>query len=305
MLGIFIGMQQTDGDRADAAFLQTCRNLHGRLFIQRRHDGAIGSDTLARAETVGAGHQRVGVDYVEIIEIVATLVADAQQDYRPAFLGAAGLVVVSAALFLIVGVLYERRHTREIAEYGGINVANQYSIHYGISYPDAQQYLATGQAAIYPAGSWDIAFFEGQGLNIGFFGPPDVDNDGDCFISDHTDIALGLNAASAHPAEAKEFLDWVASDEFASLYSNALPGFYSLSNNPVTIADPVAQEAVDLRQTCGSTIRNSYQILSRGTPNLENELWAVSAAVINGTLSPEDGAKRLQDGLDSWYTPAG
>ena len=175
----------------------------------------------------------------------------------------------------------------------------------GISYPDAQQYFATGQAAIYPAGSWDIAFFEGQGLNIGFFGPPDVDNDGDCFISDHTDIALGLNAASAHPAEAKEFLDWVASDEFASLYSNALPGFYSLSNNPVTIADPVAQEAVDLRQTCGSTIRNSYQILSRGTPNLENELWAVSAAVINGTLSPEDGAKRLQDGLDSWYTPAG
>jgi raffinose/stachyose/melibiose transport system substrate-binding protein len=175
----------------------------------------------------------------------------------------------------------------------------------GISYPDAQQYFATGQAAVYPAGSWDIAFFEGQGMNIGFFGPGDVDGDGDCTISDHTDIAVGLNAASAHPDEAKQFLDWVASDEFASLYSNALPGFYSLSKNPVTIADPVAQEAVDLRQTCGSTIRNSYQILSRGTPNLENELWAVSAAVINGTLSPEDGAKRLQDGLDSWYTPAG
>ncbi|MFO1540307.1 MAG: ABC transporter substrate-binding protein, partial [Chloroflexota bacterium] len=44
----------------------------------------------------------------------------------------------------------------------------------GISYPDAQQYFATGQAAIYPAGSWDIAFFEGQGLDIGFFGPGDM-----------------------------------------------------------------------------------------------------------------------------------
>ena len=174
----------------------------------------------------------------------------------------------------------------------------------GITYPDAQQYFSTGQAAIYPAGSWDIAFFEGQGMNVGFFGPPVAAAGDTCYISDHTDIALGMNAKSANQEAAKTFLDWVASDEFASLYSNALPGFYSLSNNPVTISDPVAQEAVNLRQTCESTIRNSYQILSRGTPNLENELWAVSAAVVNGTMTPADAAKRIQDGLDSWYTPA-
>ncbi len=174
----------------------------------------------------------------------------------------------------------------------------------GISYPDAQQYFATGQAAIYPAGSWDISFFESQpDMEIGFFGPPVV-NDGDqCYISDHTDIAMGMNAASAHQAEAKVFLDWVASSEFANLYSNALPGFYSLSDHPVTVSDPVAQSAVDLRKDCESTIRNSYQILSRGTPNLENELWAVSAAVINGTQTPADAAKQIQDGLDSWYHP--
>ena len=28
--------------------------------------------------------------------------------------------ISTGALFLIVGILYERRHTREIAEYGGI-----------------------------------------------------------------------------------------------------------------------------------------------------------------------------------------
>ena len=43
------------------------------------------------------------------------------------------------------------------------------------------------------------------------------------------------------------------------------------------------------RQECKSTIRNSYQILSRGEPNLENELWRVSAAVINGTHDPRTG----------------
>jgi raffinose/stachyose/melibiose transport system substrate-binding protein len=173
----------------------------------------------------------------------------------------------------------------------------------GIAYPDAQQYFATGQAAIYPAGSWDIAFFEGQGMNIGFFGPP-VGAAGDqCYISDHTDIALGMNAATEHPDEVRTFLDWVSGSEFASLYSNALPGFYSLSNEPVTVEDPVAQEAVALREPCEETIRNSYQILSRGEPNLENELWAVSAEVINGTLTPEDAGARIQQGLDSWYKP--
>jgi raffinose/stachyose/melibiose transport system substrate-binding protein len=177
-----------------------------------------------------------------------------------------------------------------------------------IAYADAQQYFATGKAAMYPAGSWDIAYFEGQGVNIGFFGPP-VQKTGDtCYISDHTDIALGMNAKTAHSAEAKTFLDWVASDEFATLYANALPGFYSLSNNPVTLKDSIAQQAVDLRKTCKSTIRNSYQILSRGDAskgqkNLENELWAESAAVINGTKTPEVATQELQTGLDAWYKP--
>jgi raffinose/stachyose/melibiose transport system substrate-binding protein len=178
-----------------------------------------------------------------------------------------------------------------------------------IAYPDAQQFFVSGRAAMYPAGSWDIAYFEGQGMNIGFFGPPLPEAGGTCYVSDHTDIAIGMNAKTAHPEEARTFLDWVGSDEFATLYANSLPGFYSLSNNPVTLEDPVAQEAVDLRQTCESTIRNSYQILSRGDTtkgekNLENELWRVTAAVVNGTQQPDAAAKEIQDGLDQWYKPA-
>jgi raffinose/stachyose/melibiose transport system substrate-binding protein len=115
---------------------------------------------------------------------------------------------------------------------------------------------------------------------------------------------LGMNAATKHPAEAKQFLDWVASPEFAELYSNALPGFFTLSNAQITLKDPLAQEFMSWRGQCKSTIRNSYQILSRGEPNLENELWRVSAAVINGTLTPEQAAQEIQAGLDKWYKPA-
>jgi raffinose/stachyose/melibiose transport system substrate-binding protein len=174
------------------------------------------------------------------------------------------------------------------------------------TYPDSQNLFTLGQSAIYPAGSWDISLFNQQAdFEMGAFKPPAPAGAEKCYISDHTDIALGLNAASANSEAAKTFLSWVASAEFAGLYSNALPGFYSLSNEPVEIADPLAAEFVSWRGECESTIRNSYQILSRGEPNLENELWRVSAEVINGTLAPADAATQIQEGLDKWYTPAG
>ena len=174
------------------------------------------------------------------------------------------------------------------------------------TYPDSQNLFTLGRAAIYPAGSWEIGIFGPQiagAFEMGAF-PPPVPAEGDkCYISDHTDIALGLNAATKHPEEAKNFLEWVASSEFASVYANALPGFFSLNSAPVEMADPLAKEFVGWRQTCEPTIRSTYQILSRGTPNLENESWTASANVINGTETPEAAAERLQAGLASWYAP--
>ena len=125
-----------------------------------------------------------------------------------------------------------------------------------------------------------------------------------CYISDHNDIGVGLNAKSAHPEEAKKLLTWIASPEFADIYANSLPGFFSLNSTPVKMADPLAQEFVSWREKCKPTIRSTYQILSRGTPNLENETWVESANVINGTDTPEVAAEKLQKGLDSWYKPA-
>jgi raffinose/stachyose/melibiose transport system substrate-binding protein len=173
------------------------------------------------------------------------------------------------------------------------------------SYPDSQNLFTLGRAAIFPAGSWEISVFNPQAqFKMGAF-PPPVKNAGDtCYISDHNDIGIGLNAKSANADAAKTFLTWVASPEFATIYANALPGFFSLSNTPVKMEDPLAQEFVSWREKCKSTIRSTYQILSRGTPNLENETWVKSANVINGTETPEAAAAELQKGLDSWFKPA-
>jgi raffinose/stachyose/melibiose transport system substrate-binding protein len=171
------------------------------------------------------------------------------------------------------------------------------------TYPDSQILFTLGRAAIYPAGSWEIAEFEKMPFKMGAFAPP-VRKAGDkCYISDHPDIALGINPHSPSVAQAKIFLEWVASKEFAVLYSNALPGFFSLNNAKIELKSPMAREFVSWRGKCESTIRPTYQILSRGTPNLENEFWTAGSAVINGTLAPEAAAERLQAGLARWYEP--
>jgi raffinose/stachyose/melibiose transport system substrate-binding protein len=172
------------------------------------------------------------------------------------------------------------------------------------TYPDSQNLFTLGRAAIYPAGSWEISGFNALAdFEMGAFKPP-VQNAGDtCYISDHTDIAMGLNAASPNAEAARTFLDWMGTEEFATIYANALPGFFSLSSFDIAMEDPLAQEFVSWRGDCESTIRSTYQILSRGTPNLENETWNASAQVIKGAETPEDAGKRLEEGLASWYAP--
>ena len=172
------------------------------------------------------------------------------------------------------------------------------------TYPDSQNLFTLGRAAIYPTGSWEISPFKGQvDFEMGAFKPP-VQKAGDkCYISDHPDIAMGLNAASKNVDAAKTFLSWVASPEFATIYANEAPGFFPLIDAKIELKDPLAQEFVKWRSECEPTIRSTYQILSRGTPNLENETWAESANVMNKVETPAEAAAKLQKGLDSWYKP--
>jgi raffinose/stachyose/melibiose transport system substrate-binding protein len=173
-----------------------------------------------------------------------------------------------------------------------------------LSYPDAQNLFILGQAAVYPAGSWDIGVFRSQvDFEMGAFKPPAPAGAETCYISDHTDIAMGMNAGSANSEAAMIFLEWMTTQEFAELYSNQLPGFFTLSNHEITIEDELAAEFLSWRGECESTIRSAYQILSRGEPNNELELWNASARLLNGELTAQEAADQIQTGLAAWYEP--
>lgn len=173
-----------------------------------------------------------------------------------------------------------------------------------LTYPDAQNLFTLGMAAVYPTGSWEIGLFNTQAdFAMGIFPPPLPEGATDCYISDHTDIAMGLNAASPNQEAARTFLEWMTTQEFAELYTNQLPGFFTLSNHDIAVEDPIAAEFLSWRGTCNSTIRSAYQILSRGEPNNEIELWRLSATLLNGDKTPQEIADEVQAGLDAWYKP--
>lgn len=169
-------------------------------------------------------------------------------------------------------------------------------------YGDSRSLFAAGKAAVFPAGSWDILTFKDK-LNMGAFPPPVAKKGDACYFSDHTDLGMGINAHAKNPKEAEIFLKWMTTAEFAELLTNEISGFFSLSNHFFEVKDPIAQEMISWREQCDSTIRNSSQILSRGKPNFEQEIWTTSVAVMKGEMSPPQATQRLQQGLESWYLP--
>jgi raffinose/stachyose/melibiose transport system substrate-binding protein len=172
------------------------------------------------------------------------------------------------------------------------------------TYGDSQNLFGAGKAAIYPAGSWDISYFEGNSkVEFGAFKPPVMKAGDPCHISDHTDIAMGINSKSKNKADAQVFLNWLASKEFADMYTNKVTGFFSLSKHAIDVKNPVAKEMISWRNQCKSTIRLNAQIMSRGTPSMENELWNVSSQVLNGKMAAKDAATQIQTGFAKWYTP--
>lgn len=175
-----------------------------------------------------------------------------------------------------------------------------------ITYADMQNLFMSGQAAVYPAGSWEISIFKdkiGSQFEYGAF-PLPVEKEGDTgYINNHPDSGMALNAATKHPEEAKQFLQWLMTPEFAELWNNALPGFFSLSSHKVELKDPLAQQFMSWVKDGNSSPRLAYQLLSRGEPNTDAELGRISALVMNKKMEPAEAAKTIQDGLDGWFKP--
>lgn len=172
-----------------------------------------------------------------------------------------------------------------------------------LQYADMTQLFTLGKAAILPDGSWNINQVTSTGLNVDVFAPP-VPKAGDQrYMQEMPDMAIGINAASKNQDAAKTFLTWIAGKDFQELYVNEAPGFFAMSNQPVTYSNPLAQKFADLKNGAKLTPRLALDRLSAGTPPLDDETWRMLQVMFTSDTTPEQVAEELQKGLSSWYKP--
>jgi len=174
-----------------------------------------------------------------------------------------------------------------------------------LMYPDQQQLFALGRAATWITGSWEINMATSGGVDAGVFAPPLSAPGADLCVMVHPDLAMGVNANGKHQEEAKQFVDWLASDEFLGILTNALPGFFSMRNDAPPITNPLAQQMMDIANSAqGWTPRLALDRLSAGTPSLEVEKQAALQEFWNTPeMTGTDIATKLQTVLEAGYTP--
>ncbi len=115
-----------------------------------------------------------------------------------------------------------------------------------VTYNDSQILFATGKAAMFMDGSWTLGTYGDVDFEWGTFAMP-APAGSETAITFHLDAAIGMNAASAHPEEAKAFLAWLCTQEGVDALAKYLPvGMYPISKLEVTLEDAHAQEMLSL-----------------------------------------------------------
>lgn len=172
----------------------------------------------------------------------------------------------------------------------------------GIDYVTMQQMFGTGNAAMFMGGSWEIGIFEDLGGldDVGYFAPP-LPQKGDtlqyCF---HVDSGIGFNKNTKHPEELKTYMKWLVSSEYAQLFMNELPGFFSYTPGSYTLSNDLAKQMQSYVAQSVPTVRTVWEKLSAQAPS-GNELVGEAVQMMYANkVTPEEACKLIDDGL-SWY----
>jgi len=175
-----------------------------------------------------------------------------------------------------------------------------------LTYNDSSSLFATGQAAMYLDGSWSIGNYKDVKFNWSVFAPPPPKGMKP-YVCFHVDAGLAMNPKTRFPAQAKGFLQWIYSDQAASVISNKLPtGFFPMAKNAAKIEDAHANAFLQLNTGRGTDVRLTWPKLMTAPSgeaagyNLFNQ---AAIAVMMGKMTPQQAADSVQAGLARYYKP--
>jgi raffinose/stachyose/melibiose transport system substrate-binding protein len=161
------------------------------------------------------------------------------------------------------------------------------------------------KAAMLFGGSWDLQKISNEAdFNWDVFAVP-ASFVQETYVIFQPDIGIGVNRATAHPDEAKLFLEWLMTKDAVSLTAQKLPGFYPLSNIEVTKgSDPNDAKFLKLVNDYPADIRWMYTEISNKSPSALEIVRQSLYEMMAFDLAPQEAASRLQSGLGEWYEPA-
>ena len=161
------------------------------------------------------------------------------------------------------------------------------------------------QAAMLFGGSWDLQkVSEKADFNWGVFAVP-AQSFKQTYVIFQPDIAIGINNASPHQAEARMFLEWLMSDEAVNLTAKNLAGFYPLNIHKPTAGSGTDDEKfLSLVREYPGDIRWMFTEISNEIPAAADIIREDLYRMITEGLTPTEAAQDLQNGLGEWYEPA-
>ena len=113
-----------------------------------------------------------------------------------------------------------------------------------------------------------------------------------------------MNAASHHKEEARIFLEWMSTPEFAAMLGDELPGFFPMHNQLPVLQNDHANTLLSLNKGRGTDVRFAWEKLRDGSPDAYSLIRDGAVAVLNGQEEPQAAADALQNGLAQWFAPA-
>jgi raffinose/stachyose/melibiose transport system substrate-binding protein len=162
------------------------------------------------------------------------------------------------------------------------------------------------QAVMMFGGSWDLQKVKEKAVEFEwsvFAVPAPVFHT--TYVIFQPDIAVGMNNATQHPAEARLFLEWLMTEEAVNLTAQNLPGFYPLNNiQSMQGNDADDEKFVKLVNEYDSDIRWLYTEINNKYPSASAIVRRGLYDMVTFDLPAVEAARRLQTGLGEWYEPA-
>lgn len=176
----------------------------------------------------------------------------------------------------------------------------------GVPYTDAQVLFSSGQAAMFPGGSFELGFFQKQNpdLDMGVFQvpPPKGSVLSEPVTPGWADGSFGVSSKSDAPEAAKELVTWMATEEFGQMFSDEL---VQLSPVPgVEPSDPLLKEMADNYEANGAP----YMMLvdfRYGQPLGTDLVGTGVQEMLLGSKDAQTVATDVQTGLSAWFVPEG